>query len=188
MPRYLPTLLSALLCVALLAKGVNGIVTISDEPSVTFDGPGEYVFKAPLTSEFTIWHANVASIDGVYTVSEKGLPAGTRIVVEHGGKIVPTTPHAGSQTSGSSGEKVSVLSFTAAETGDYLIKVSGFAEKRSFVINRGIGLGPILAIIGWFLLAGLDLTLCIGLLILALAGKFPRRTKASEPPPLAGQA
>jgi hypothetical protein len=177
MARFLPTLLAALLALALLVRAMWDARVLMSGPDISFGGPGEYHLVTPVASVFTVWHESTTTIDGVYSVREARLPPGTEIVIEHAGKIIPARVCGSNRTGGSAGDKSSVLSFTAPEPGDYLVKASGFQEKRSFGITRGNGIGPVFAVIGWFIGAGFSILVFLAFLILRLAKIFPQQPK-----------
>ena len=180
MSRFLPTLLLALLAIGFLIKAFFGVHKFSSDPDFSFYGPGEYRLVAPFASDFTVWHKSTSTIDGVYSVREPRLPPGAEIVIEHSGTIVPAAVYGSNYTSGDHGDKSSVLRFTANEPGEYVIKVSGFQEKRSFEITRGNGVGPVFAVIGWFLAAGFTFVAFLIFLILSLAKVFPKKSKPAR--------
>jgi hypothetical protein len=175
MPRFLPTIFPALVMVLLFTKGAMALVSLLREPNALFTGPGEYRLHVPAPADYSVWHHTTASMDGVYAVRAPKLPDGAEITVEHDGVLVPTRPYSGTTVSGtSSGDRYSVLRFHAEEAGDYLIKVTGLADRHAFSVTRGNGIGPVFAVIGWFVAGGFAGMTALLFLILALARKFPK--------------
>lgn len=186
LPRFLPTLVAAVVAAGLVARAAHDLRSFVETPAVSFLGPGEFHYPAPVASTYTLWHAATTTIDGTFTINESRLPAGTRIAVTHAGRTVDTVPDGSTTTTGSeSGQKVSVLRFKAGEPGDYLITVSGFSEKRRFVVTEGYGIGPLFGAIGWMFGAALGVVATVLILIVALAGVFPRRRSGVPPAAIA---
>lgn len=183
MPRFLPSILIALVAAGFTGMTVREAGRISVEPDVDFTGPGEFTFTAAAADHFTLWHNATASIDGVYAVREKRLPAGTEITITHAGIVIPAKVDGTNYISGGeSGDKTSVLTFKAPAPGDYLITITGLPEKHAFSISRGLGLMPFLSVIGW----GLSAAFAGGLHVIFLLLDFTRnRPKTSTPPKLA---
>ncbi|MEN9403245.1 MAG: hypothetical protein RL091_1948 [Verrucomicrobiota bacterium] len=166
--------------VLLFIKGALAFLSIVREPDSLFSGPGEFHLMVTGPSDYSVWHHSTASIDGVYSVREPKLPDGARIIVEHGGALVPTRAYGGATVSGaSSGDKHSILSFRATEPGDYLIKVTGFEDCHAFSVTRGNGLAPLFGVVGWIFSGVFAAITVLFFLILALTRKFP---KPAAPP------
>lgn len=175
MPRFLPSFLTLLAAAVCFGMMVHVFKQLADEPETDFAGPGEFTFTAPAADHFTLWHKATASIDGIYTVREKRLPAGTEITITHAGVMVPAKVDGSNYISGEEhGDKFSVLTFKAPEPGDYVINVSGLTDKHAFSITRGQGMREILRLFGWggaTMITGGLFALC---LILALMKVFPK--------------
>lgn len=185
MPRFLPSFLIALVTAVLTGLTVREYQRTSVEPDTDFTGPGEFTFTAPVADHFTLWHHATASIDGIYSVRENRLPAGTEITITHAGVVIPAKVDGTNYVSGGeTGDKTSVLTFKAPAPGDYLITVTGLPEKHAFSISRGQGLLPFLRVLGW----GLSAAFAGGLLVICLLLDYTRtRPKPLPAPPVLKQ-
>lgn len=182
MPRFIPSLLIALVTAAFTGITVREAKRISVEPETNFTGPGVFTFTAKVADHFTIWHNATASIDGIYSVREKRLPAGTEISVSLAGVVVPAMVDGTNQVSGGeAGDKTSVLTFRTPAPGDYLITITGLPEKHAFSISRGQGLLPFLRVIGWGLATAFAGGLLVIFLLLDFTKTFPKPLKTAPP-------
>jgi len=179
MPRFLPSILIALVTAVCTGLAVREYRGISVEPDVDFTGPGDFTFTAAAADHYTLWHNATASIDGIYSVRDKRLPTGTEIAVRHAGAVVPTKVDGTNHVSGNeSGDKTSVLTFRTPAPGDYLITITGLPEKHAFSISRGLGLVPFLRMIGWGLAAAFAGGLLVIFLLLDFTKTYPKPPKA----------
>jgi len=185
MPRFFRSILIALLAAVFTGLAVREYQRISVEPDIDFTGPGAFTFTAAAADHFTLWHNATASIDGIYSVRENRLPAGTEITITHAGVVIPAKVDGTNHVSGSeTGDKTSVLTFQAPARGDYLITVTGLPVKHAFSISRGRGLMPFLRMIGW----GLSAAFAGGLLVIFLLLDYTRnRPKPLPAPPVLKQ-
>lgn len=178
MTRFIPAVLAAALCLAAVLLGISQLREFGKPPDATFIGPGDCRFAAPVAGEFTIWHESIAAIDGVYLKRDAELPDGTSITVRHGDMIIPVTvDHSTSMSSGEEVRRTSVLRFAAAVPGEYLITVSGFSARHAFAVTHGPVIMPLFAAIGCFMTAAATGVAAVVLLVLALTGTFPRKSK-----------
>ncbi len=176
MPRFLPSVIAAIFAAICLGFSVRGFTRAAAGPETDFTEPGTFTFTVTEADHYTLWHKTAASIDGIYTVRDARLPAGTEISVTHNGAIVPTVPEGTNSTSGTrGGDKSSVLYFKALEPGDYLVTTTGLPERHGFSLSRGIGLVAIFTIIGWSAAAAFFTVISGLFLLLAFTNIFPKK-------------
>jgi hypothetical protein len=178
--RYVPAAIGFAFCIACVVAGIWKLRSLMEPPDAVFIGPGEYHFHALVADKYVLWRQTSGVVEDEFKVAQPALPPGARIRVESKDRPVAIVADASTRSSTMGKEKQSVLRFTAAEPGEFLITTAGFDEKLSFEITHGPVLVPLLLVIASFGLAGLFGILSVVFLILAVAGVFPKRV--NRPP------
>lgn len=175
MTRFVPALLTAIICTLCVVRAVENIRQLLRPPDAVFEGPAVFLFEAPATDEFTLWHLVSASDEGEFVVREADLPIGTRIKISGQGQTIPTIADTTTTTTSSHGQRKSVLRFTAQHGVKYQIEVSGFADKRSFVVTHGPIVKPLFIAMAWIGTGCVSALATLVLVILAATNVFPKK-------------
>lgn len=180
--RYLATIIALLITLGSVAVAVHEVKGVMAPPDASFTGPGKYRFRAPQTTDYTIWFQLSGIVEGEYQQQKEELPPGACLRVEDkAGQLVPTEV-GGSATSTINGtSKRTIMHFQAKAQEEYTITTSGFEQKMVFEITHGSFLVPILrgfAAMGAAILGGI---FTVVFFLLAITGTFPKRKPAATP-------